>query len=714
MGLFGFGKSPEALYQKGRAAHLERDYVKALELYEQAAQKGLAKAQYSCGRMYSIGKGTKVDKAKARMWLEKAAENQETESEAKELLAKLDAEEQSEQALQDGRAAYAARDFAVAFPLLLKAAEQGYADAQCLCGSMYSAGLGTEKDAVKAFMWFEQAAKQGDASAQFHYGYRIFYGMGTTEDKAKALEWFLKAAEQDDANAQIYCASMYAAGEGTAVDKAKARMWSEKAAKHAYTEQAAKELLAKLDAEKTADELFEDGMTAYQAEDYAKALELLEKAAEQGHTQAQFSCGAMYYIGTGAETDYGKALQWYEKAIQQGHADAQFYAGIMYERGEGTQADHAKAIELFEKAAEQGHAQAKSVLASLAEAEKNAPAENAAERPAPASKAPRAAVTQFAYEDSGSFYFLDAETYEMFSCSGNVIPKALLPLEESRNYILKFEGGQVVTVEDPDAPKALGKWNLFPFGNYYQTEDGKKEPVSWRILAVRNDRVLVISDKVLDARPFSSIDPDFDGEYQQRNGKLDLDAWVKDHPSRRNAIVKKYKTPQTWDISDIRPWLNGVFFRELFTSEEQRLVLNTELESVENPLDRSQRTKRTKDKLFLLSLEEIGLYFAKEGAALEFKTSGSSRSYYLSGSHYYYSAPTQYAVKQGAHQSTITKNATYWLRTPGKSPFQALFVESYKRVCGCLGMTICAKEGVRPAMWLDRKALEATGMTFLE
>lgn len=642
MGLFGFGKSPEALYQKGRAAHLERDYVKALELYEQAAQKGLAKAQYSCGRMYSIGKGTKVDKAKARMWLKKAAENQETESEAKELLAKLDAEEQSEQALQDGRAAYAARDFAVAFPLLLKAAEQGYADAQCLCGSMYSAGMGTEKDAIKAFMWFERAAKQGDASAQFHYGYRIFYGMGTTEDKAKALEWFLKAAEQDDANAQIYCASMYAAGEGTAVDKAKARMWSEKAAKHAYTEQAAKELLEKLDAEKTADELFEDGMTAYQAEDYAKALELLEKAAEQGH------------------------------------------------------------------------AQAKSLLASLAEAEKNAPAENAAERPAPASKAPRAAVAQFAYEDSGSFYFLDAETYEMFSCSGNVIPKALLPLEESRNYILKFEGGQVVTVEDPDAPKALGKWDLFPFGNYYQTEAEKKEPVSWRILAIRNNRVLVISDKVLDARPFASIDPDFDGEYQQRNGKLDLDAWVKDHPSRRNAIVKKYKTPQTWDISDIRPWLNGVFFRELFTSEEQRLILNTELEPVENPLDRSQRTKRTKDKLFLLSLEEIGLYFAKEGAALECKTSGSSRSYYLSGSHYYYSAPTQYAVKQGAHQSTITKNATYWLRTPGKSPFQALFVESYKRVCGCLGMTICAKEGVRPAMWLDRKALEAKGITFLE
>ena len=46
---------------------------------------------------------------------------------------------------------------------------------------------------------------------------------------------------------------------------------------------------------------FEKGMTAYEAEDYATAMQELKKAAEQGHAQAQYSLGFMYGRGSNSQ-----------------------------------------------------------------------------------------------------------------------------------------------------------------------------------------------------------------------------------------------------------------------------------------------------------------------------------------------------------------------------------------------------------------------------
>jgi TPR repeat protein len=54
-----------------------------------------------------------------------------------------------------------------------KAAEQGYAQAQCNLGVMYANGLGVEKDAVQAVHWFRKAAEQGHAQAQHNLGVLI-------------------------------------------------------------------------------------------------------------------------------------------------------------------------------------------------------------------------------------------------------------------------------------------------------------------------------------------------------------------------------------------------------------------------------------------------------------------------------------------------------------------------------------------------------------
>ena len=66
----------------------------------------------------------------------------------------------------------------------------------------------------------------------------------------------------------------------------------------------------------------------------------------------------MYDNGRGVKQDYIKAVEWYQRAAEQGVADAQYNLGVMYYNGQGVKQDYIKAVEWYQKAAEQGHAEA--------------------------------------------------------------------------------------------------------------------------------------------------------------------------------------------------------------------------------------------------------------------------------------------------------------------------------------------------------------------
>lgn len=87
------------------------------------------------------------------------------------------------------------------------------------------------------------------------------------------------------------------------------------------------------------------------AQNYQKALEWYEKAANQGDVAAQYKLGVMYQDGEGVRQDYHKAVEWYTKASNQGYADAQFNLGIMYYDGKGVRQDYKKSFEWYRKAA---------------------------------------------------------------------------------------------------------------------------------------------------------------------------------------------------------------------------------------------------------------------------------------------------------------------------------------------------------------------------
>ena len=55
----------------------------------------------------------------------------------------------------------------------------------------------------------------------------------------------------------------------------------------------------------------------------------------------------MYAEGQGVKQDYAKAVEWYQKAADQGQSDAQYNLGIMYYDGEGVRQNYTKAKEYF-------------------------------------------------------------------------------------------------------------------------------------------------------------------------------------------------------------------------------------------------------------------------------------------------------------------------------------------------------------------------------
>lgn len=100
------------------------------------------------------------------------------------------------------------------------------------------------------------------------------------------------------------------------------------------------------------------GVDAWQAARYDIAIAEWRPLAEKGDPDAQFNLGQAYRLGRGVPSDLKIAQSWYEKAAQQGHEQAQANLGLLlYE------ADERKAaLPWIEKAALNGDPRAQYVL----------------------------------------------------------------------------------------------------------------------------------------------------------------------------------------------------------------------------------------------------------------------------------------------------------------------------------------------------------------
>jgi len=101
--------------------------------------------------------------------------------------------------------------------------------------------------------------------------------------------------------------------------------------------------------------LIEEADAAFSRQDYRTAASIYRSLAGSGDSHAQFSLGALYDFGYGAQMDKKQAVSWYRKSAEQGSAMAQFHLGHMYAEGQGVLKDEKKAVSWFRKAADQGN-----------------------------------------------------------------------------------------------------------------------------------------------------------------------------------------------------------------------------------------------------------------------------------------------------------------------------------------------------------------------
>jgi hypothetical protein len=100
------------------------------------------------------------------------------------------------------------------------------------------------------------------------------------------------------------------------------------------------------------------GVDRWMRGDYAGAIAQWRPLAEAGNADAQFNMGQAYKLGRGVPADARLAQSWYQKAAQQGHEQAQVNVGLLLYNGGRRQ----EALPWIRKAVELGDPRAQYIL----------------------------------------------------------------------------------------------------------------------------------------------------------------------------------------------------------------------------------------------------------------------------------------------------------------------------------------------------------------
>lgn len=258
--------------------------------------------------------------------------------------------------VREGYEAYKKGDFVNSLKEFQPLADQGDADAQYYLGLMFARGKGVSKDYIQAVNWYTKAAEQGHTKAQHNLGFLYASGQGVVQDYTKAYAWWNLAALQGDEDAKQNR------------DTAENRMSSEQidAAK-----MLSKQFSKKSDVNLLQDDVipieqhteikdFHKGLKAYQEGDYKTALKEFQPLVNQGNAEAQYYLGLMFKKGQGVKENHKQGDDWLRKAAEQGHSMAQYNLGLTYEDW-----DYKETVNWYTKAAEHGNSLAQHNLGHL-------------------------------------------------------------------------------------------------------------------------------------------------------------------------------------------------------------------------------------------------------------------------------------------------------------------------------------------------------------
>ena len=96
-------------------------------------------------------------------------------------------------------------NYAKAFELFSKAAEQGLGPAMNYLGLMYEDGIGVGEDLEKAFEWYQRGMEAEDALAVYNIGRWYLEGIGVEANSDVAMQYFEKSLQIEETPNAAYC-----------------------------------------------------------------------------------------------------------------------------------------------------------------------------------------------------------------------------------------------------------------------------------------------------------------------------------------------------------------------------------------------------------------------------------------------------------------------------------------------------------------------------
>lgn len=181
-----------------------------------------------------------------------------------------------------------------------------------------------------------------------------------------------------------------------------------------------------------------------------------------------------------------------------------------------------------------------------------------------------------------------------------------------------------------------------PFGEY-----------NWRILEIKGNQALIITEEIVELQWY-------------HNKFVDI----------------------TWADCTLRNYLNSEFYNK-FSKEEKAKIKLIRIENPDSPWFKSKGGKSTNDKIFLLSLKEVSVYFGDSRAKLQNK-----------GKQRWYIDDENNANRQAKYGNEFH---SWRLRSPGYYQKTAASVSKfgyiYVRGNGVYGRPRDGG-GIRPAMWV--------------
>lgn len=200
---------------------------------------------------------------------------------------------------------------------------------------------------------------------------------------------------------------------------------------------------------------------------------------------------------------------------------------------------------------------------------------------------------------------------------------------------------QFVSKKQPRLASSYHGFVTIAFGRYPQASKNENALIEWLVLKNDGSKALLISKYALDCQ-----------RYNNTSG-----------------------TDITWETCTLRRWLNGSFFNNAFSVDEQKQILSTTV----TPGYSTDLGSNTKDRVFLLRRTEAEKYF------------GSDSTRQCQG--------TVYCYAQGAYKAK-NGNCWWWLRSSALNNLYAFYVcTTYGNVQGFRADD--DRIAVRPALWIN-------------